>query len=209
VIGPTSTPGTFVTVYNGHASDYPIPKGHGFSLGVRNGHQVIAYETETGLVLGVFDGTVFQAAAVPGTDRFDRDPLLMLDADNHAHVVWTHDTVARSCGASKPTSVGGSTSQDGTYYATDATGSWTPTSDRRFSTSLGPTSFTLDPATHQVSVLIGGNTLRYWTSAQGAAWSATTLTTADVTATSIRVAGQAVFASWVRADGQVFTEMRR
>jgi hypothetical protein len=89
--------------------------------------------------------------------------LLVLGAGDRAYVMWTR-TVPPD-----PDTCGGPPVDDpaGTYVATDATGQWTTA---RLSRSTSPVVFTVEPTSGQVHAILGGPSLTYYTSSNGATW---------------------------------------
>ena len=132
-----------------------------------DGHARIAYEAKTSLRYGTFTGSGFRTAAIPGTSAEDWAPQFVLDRQDHAHLLWTHSYHGRGCAGSGPTP------KDGTYYATDATGTWRSS---RLTTEVQSASLQYDEMTGQVDVLRAGDAgLTLDTMAPGGPWTATVL----------------------------------
>jgi hypothetical protein len=163
---------------------YPIPDASG-SASLRigsDGRARIAYETETGLSYATFTGKAFKAAAIPGTNDRDGQPQLVLDGKNQAHVSWTHD-LRFDGGCAEPDN---KPSLDGTYYATNASGSWTAASARRITPRVGPTSIALG-ANGQPTIVVGSETgVRVYSRAASGAWSGQTVSSLSATDVAIR-----------------------
>jgi hypothetical protein len=131
-----------------------------------DGRARIAYESANSLKFGVFTGAGFSTTTIPGTTNAV-GPSLVLDAQNHAHVVWTRTNQGGGCAEPDPDP------KEGMYYATDAGGTWRTT---RFTKSIGEASLTVDVKTGRVHILFaefadrGG--LRYYTKAANGGWTA-------------------------------------
>jgi hypothetical protein len=179
------TPGDGGLIYETDASGtlrrYPLPAANGLaSLAVRkDGRARIAYEAVNGLRFATFSGHGFHWQQIPGTTARDGLPQLVLDADDHAHLLWTHDD--RSKSDSSCDFEDHRTARDGTSYATERNGAWTPASPsaRRFTASPGGLSLTFDPATGRVHALVDAvSGLHLWTRSKGGTWSSVVLSTA-------------------------------
>jgi hypothetical protein len=130
------------------------------------------YEAASSLRYAVFHGTGFDWSTIPGTDAGSLGPALVLDGDSKAHVTWTHVRLP---------DVSGPTAADGVFYATNASGEWTATPDRRVSGAIGRSSLALDAITSAVHVVVGGTTgLRYYTLTATGTWTPLTLATLSV-----------------------------
>jgi hypothetical protein len=129
----------------------------------------IAYEAASNLQYAVFDGAGFSHSAIAGSTK-GWGPSLVLDGQNHAHVLWTRSYHDGGCAEPEPEP------EDGTYYGTDASGSWT---FKRISSAMDGGSLTLDPATGRLHVAITGRFgIRYLTKGATGGWSQTRITTA-------------------------------
>ena len=130
----------------------------------------IVYQGQSSLRFAIFRGSRFATSSIPGTGKGDRDPRLVLDARNNAHVVWTH-AAHPGCDVDQPAPA------DGTYYATNTTGAWAPSRaavTRRITRNVGATSLALD-AGGRPHVLVGGVFgVKYYTPGSGT-WSGLTL----------------------------------
>ena len=69
------------------------------------------------------------------------------------------------------------TPEDGTYYATNASGKWV---SGRITTNLGATSLQVDEVTGRVHVVVAGSGVRYYTKLPGGLWGGTKVTSATV-----------------------------
>jgi hypothetical protein len=165
-----------------------------------DGRARIAYEAANTLRYAIFTGTGFSKQTIPGTTAADRTPLLVLDGNNAAHVVWTH-VEAGGCG--------GGADPGSTEYATNAGGSWTAVGARTVTKIVGLASVTLDPTTGRVDVAVGADTgLYFFTRASsGAAWSSQKLTSAGIASLSLRLdpVHGTVLAAYVRQSGEAIS----
>jgi len=116
---------------------------------------------------GRFTGDGFTWERIPGTSNA-YDPLLVLGAGGEAHVVWTRDSEGRGCAGAGPDE------RDGTYYASNVGGSWAVD---RISKALGSASFTVDPASGRVHLVIFDHRARYFTTSGDGTWTSTRLPT--------------------------------
>ncbi len=146
-----------------------------------DGRARIVYDGAHSLRYAVFTGSGFSKSSIPGTTADDRNAILVLDANNRAHVVWSH-TTGPGCGDGEGSPL------DGMYYATNAGGSWTAPAARRFTTDIGAASLTIDTATGRVHVLLGGDFgVRYYTKPGSGAWSQQKLTSAKAYSVALRL----------------------
>jgi hypothetical protein len=159
----------YETARAGDVARYSVPGAvGGTSLRIgADGLARIAYEASRNLQFGVFDGSGFSHSGIPGSKN-SWGPSLVLDAQNHAHVLWTRSYHGEGCADAGPDP------EEGTYYGTDASGTWT---FRRISTSVGDGSLTLDPAGGRVYVAISGERgIRYLTKLGSGGWHQTRVT---------------------------------
>ena len=161
----------YETTAGGALKRYALPGATGLSsvaVGSDGGARMV-YETSGFLRYAVFHGSGVEWSAIPGTGPNDRNPHLALDADNRAHVVWTHSGPP-GCGAEEPTAL------DGTYYATNVTGEWTPAASRRFTRNMGIAELALSAESGAIHVLIGGELgIKSYTRPAGGSWSGVTV----------------------------------
>lgn len=122
-----------------------------------DGRARIAY-AGTGIRYATFTGSGFSASRIAGSLENDADPAAALDGNDKGHVVWTRYEPA-ACGLVPA----------GTYYATNATGSW---KTQRITKATGETSIQVDKATGRIHVLIGA---AYYTKASNGSWTRTVL----------------------------------
>jgi hypothetical protein len=113
----------------------------------------------SGIRYAVFNGSGFSASRVAGSTGYDTDPLAALDGNDKGHLVWTRYEPA-ACGNSPV----------GTYYATNASGSW---KIQRISKESGVSSIQVDRTTGRIHVLIAGT--YYTKTASSGTWTRTVL----------------------------------
>ena len=170
----------YETVDGTSSHRYPIP-GAFASVSLRigtDGRARIAYQTVDGLRYATFTGSGLSSSAIGGSREDDWAPALVLDRSNHAHVVWTRSPSPGGCAGPGPSP------DDGTYYATNASGTW---ESGRITTHQGGTSLQVDEITGQVHVLVGAAGLRYYTKLPGGAWRGTKVSSVSVLAAVIRL----------------------
>jgi len=140
----------------------------------------IVYQGEGSLRYATFTGSGFTTTSIPGTTGEDRNPLLVLDAANHAHVVWSREP-GPGCAIRDPNP------DDGTYYATNKTGAWSAVGTRRITTNLGATSLTADVGSGRVHVLVAGSGVRYYSKPAAGAWTGQLLSSSAALGAAIRL----------------------
>lgn len=174
---------TYETLAGGVLKRYLLT-GAGANSSLRigsDGKARIVYQVPLGLRFAIFNGTSFSSSAIPGTVPDDHHPLLALDGQNRAYVIWSHQEEGGCAGPGVPTT------PDGTYYATNRTGSWTAVASRRFTSMIGATAMTLDAASGRTYVLVtGGAGLRYFSKPAVGAWTSQTLLTSAPSSVAIR-----------------------
>jgi hypothetical protein len=139
-----------------------------------DGRGRVAYLASNGrLRYARFTGSGFAWSTIPGTGFRDLDPELVLDAQNHAHVVWE-----------RPTYPDDPTPGAGTWYATNSSGVWAV---RRITTTTGDVSLAVDTVSRRVHVVVGGLGLKYYTKPAAGSWSGLTLVRGEIDAVSIRL----------------------
>ncbi len=116
----------------------------------------------SGIRYATFTGSGFSASRVAGSTRYDEAPAVALDGSDNAHIVWTRNEPA-ACGISPV----------GTYYATNASGTWKA---ERITRTTGVTSIAVDPTTGRIHVLIGGT---YYTKSPNGTWKRAVLAAAS------------------------------
>lgn len=134
---------------------YPIGDAAGqTSLRVGDdGKARIAYESSKGIAFGMVVGGRFASTTIPnGTNGWD--PVLALAPGNDAYVVWNRSYHGIGCAGP------GNQPEDGTYFATNAGGTWVTS---RLTPQVGGASLTIDPATGELSVVVatGRRLIRY------------------------------------------------
>jgi hypothetical protein len=153
----------YETARAGNVARYSVPGAvGGTSLRIgADGVARIAYEASSNLQFGVFGGSGFSHSGIPGSKN-GWGPSMVLDAQNHAHVLWTRSYHGEGCADAGPDP------DEGMYYGTDASGSWT---FRRISASVADGSLTLDPASGRVHVAISTERgIRYLTKLGSGGW---------------------------------------
>jgi hypothetical protein len=181
---PPNTSHVYYETYSGGVLKRYVLAGAGYQSSLRvggDGRARIVYEVAVGLRYAVFNGVGLTTSSIPGTTANDHNPLLVLDAQNKAYVIWTHEEPA-GCAP------GTAEALDGTYYATNRTGSWTAAASRRFTTVKGPAAITLDAGSGRAYVLVAARTsgLRYWTKPVIGAWSSQLLSSVHAGSVAIR-----------------------
>ena len=181
----------YETTASGVLKRYAIPGATGLSslrIG-SDGRARIAYEAEDSLRYAAFAGSRLASSAIPGTLGRDGYPVLVLDAGNHAHLVWermTRRPMTRGCSDIDPPP---DPPDNGTYYVTNASGAWTPSAARRITSNVGTASLTLDVVSGRVHVLLGisNGGVRYYTKTATGSWSGEWLSSARSSGVAIRL----------------------
>ena len=133
-----------------------------------DGKARIAYTSDAGIRYGVFNGSGFTTTTIEKQDGFEWGAQLILDASNNPRILWMHSPPPLGCAGPDPTS------KDGTYYATDAGGTWTST---RFTTDYGQIAFQRNDTTGVVyAVVTGYSEMDLYTRTSGGAWQTASLT---------------------------------
>lgn len=156
----------YETVEAGVTNRYRLPEATGdASLRVgTDGRARIAYQAGGSIRYAIFNGSGFTTSRIPGSTG-GSSPLLVLGAGNQAHVVWKHEDTSGGC-------VTVDSPLDGTYYATNPGDTW---QSRRLTRALGQTSFSLDPVTGRVHLILDRFGLRYYTKTPSGPWQVTTV----------------------------------
>ncbi len=157
----------YETLVGAVAHRYRIPGAVGrtaMRIGT-DGRARIAYETGDGIRLATFTGSGFATTRVARSKSAeDVRPALVLDARNDAHVLWTRKPSEGGCVTRD------ANPDDGTYYSTNAGGSWT---SQRITKSVGETSLQVDPASGRIHAIVSGRVgIWYFTKALGGSWAA-------------------------------------
>ena len=144
---------------------YPIPGAVRTSLRIASdGRARIAYEGAAGIRYAVFQGSGFSTSAISGSDSDDWAPVLVLDAGDKPHVLWTRSGKPGGC-------VTGDVPDHGTYYATNTSGTWVT---QRITRATGDASLQVDATTGRVHAVVSGDSgLVYYTMAANGAWAHT------------------------------------
>jgi len=146
-------------------------------------------DTDT-LLYGVFTGSGFSTSAIPGSDE-GWAPELVLGQGNAAYLLWDRSPQPGGCVTRGPEAA------DGTYYATNESGTWQTT---RLTPSVGAASLTLDVPSGRLFALVSGqgrtpddtdvpayDGVFYFTKPAGGSWTVTTLLPAPVSSPVIRM----------------------
>jgi hypothetical protein len=179
VDNPSATDGGFALVTKNGATQhsYPIHDAIGpVSMRVgTDGRAQITYASLAGIGFGLFGGSGFaNTTAIRASSEYAFAPILVLDAANKAHVLYTY-TPHGGC------AVADKSPKDGTYYATNESGTWKAA---RFTTFAGESSLQIDDASGRVHALVADRTdstfepsgLTYFTEPVGGPWSSMKLT---------------------------------
>jgi hypothetical protein len=147
------------------------------------------------LRFGVFNGSGFSTSPIVGTRYDDWAFLLVLDAKDGAHLLWTRSPGTGGCASLD------ATPEDGTYYATNASGTW---ESGRFTTQIGPSALQYDDATGTVHILVGTVGLVYYTKSTTGSWNKTSLASTATSAAALArdPANGTLLAVWVRSTGE-------
>lgn len=144
---------------------YRIPGASGgTSLRIgSDGRARIAFESSSGVRFATFTGSGFATTRIPvSASGEDVHPALVLDPADEAHLLWTRKPGEGGC-ATRDTEP-----DDGTYYSTNVSGSWTT---HRITRATGETSLQVDSASDRVHALVSGQVgLWYFTKASGGPW---------------------------------------
>ena len=137
----------------------------------------IAYEGSGGIHFGTVNGQV-SAATIPNSAN-GFDPIFVVEPGNVADVLWNRGEHGPGCAGA------GSEPEDGTYFATNAGGSWKTT---RLSKAIGASSVTTDPATGDLVAVIqvAGNPVIF-RSSDRSSWTHEILKGGDTWAQMLRV----------------------
>jgi hypothetical protein len=127
-----------------------------------DGRARIVYDTGTGLRFGTYTGSSLSSSRISGSTDRDWAPQLALDGHDKPHLVWVRSPKPGGCAGPGPNP------DDGTYYGTDASGSWVK---HRITPGLGLASFAMDATTGRLYTLLAtGHGLRCYTATSAAAW---------------------------------------
>jgi hypothetical protein len=129
----------------------------------------IAYESSKGIAFGMIAGDRFVSTTIPNS-RNGWDPVLALAPGNDAYLVWNRSYHGIGCAGP------GDQPEDGTYFATNAGGTWTSS---RLTPQVGGASLSIDPATGEVNVVVvsggpvgqdGPRLIRFHRAPNGTTW---------------------------------------
>jgi hypothetical protein len=126
-------------------------------------HARIAYTTGHAIRYARVDGSELSILTVAATDEtYLKAPALVLGPRDRGYLMWTQDVnQGGGCADIEPGPL------DGTYVGTDATGQW---ASQRIAAVVNSGSFTLDPSTGRLHVIIAGPLLTYFTSLGDGRW---------------------------------------
>ena len=120
----------------------------------------IAFEGN-GIEYGSISGGTGTFKTIPGSSR-GHSPALILEPGNVADVLWTKSYSGGGCAEPGPEP------EDGTYFSTNAGGSWQTV---KLSKSLGDTTMTADPSTGAIhAVLADGESVVAFDRSPGGTW---------------------------------------
>jgi hypothetical protein len=162
----------------------------------------VAYEGAGTIRFGTVDGEGVNAATIPGSDN-GFDPIFVLEPGNVADVLWNRGDHGAGCAG------GGPDPKDGTYFATNAGGTWKTT---RLSKNLGAAALTADPSSGDLIALVdelGG--VRTYRSADRSTWTHETVADGDIWSATLRVNpanGEQVLVYVLDATGNGDAEVR-
>jgi hypothetical protein len=176
-------------------------------IGLRVGDDGVARLAFDGNANGIQYGTVtggkVSASTVPGTAQ-GGSPILALGPGNTAYLLWTISAGTGGCIDLDPGS------KAGTYFSTNAGGSWQTT---KLSKALGAASLTMDPSSGEVDAIVGDfHALQVFVKPASGGWTHHTLTNEFASSAVVRrnpVSGGLVVA-YVRdsLDGDVPAQVR-
>lgn len=159
---------SYYETLNGTVSQrHLIPGAGGTSLRVgSDGRARIAYPLAGSIRYSLFSGSGFWRTQVTGSSGGSA-PSLALGEGDRAYLLWTRRGPF-FCG-----SYPGPSPADGTYFATNTSGTWV---SRRVTTDVGATSLAISASTGRVyGLLASDGALTYFTRSPAGAWSRTTL----------------------------------
>jgi len=137
---------------------------------------------------GLFTGSGFSTAAIPGSDE-GWAPQLVLGATDAAYVVWNRSAQPGGC------VIRGAEPTDGTYFATNVSGVWVSS---RLTPTVGDAALTVDVVTGRIHALVSGvdpnvccpqepGDLLYLTQMAGGPWAQTALMPVEVASPVIKL----------------------
>jgi hypothetical protein len=194
----------YETDASGKIKRYALPGGVGASsLRVgSDGRARIVYEATSSLRYAEFVNGALRWSNIPSTSNRDAFPVLVLDADNAAHIVYEHDNRSGRFGCvdeEQPTS------RTGTYYTTNFGGQWTPLAERRLTATVGSATLTFDTAKFEPHVLVGNESgLKYYTTLPGGSWTGVTISNLPGWSSAIRFDQTRHRLVVALADGRVY-----
>ena len=152
-----------------------------------DGKARVAYEPgDGGITFGTFTGSGFATSPVTGSEE-GWDPVMVLGTGDAAYLLWDRSPEPGGCVIrdAEPT--------DGTYFSTNAGGSWHTS---RLTPLVGDASLTVDTSTGVVDAVVSGSDdydsprvegFAYFTGPAGGPWVETTLLPAEVASPVIKL----------------------
>jgi hypothetical protein len=170
-----------------------------------DGKARFAFEAASGIRYGTFDGSRIVSTTIPGSEG-GWAPVFVLAPGNAAIVIWNRSYHGLGCAEPGPEP------EDGTYLATNASGSWQTI---KLSSRVGGASLALDTATGEIQALLGDyKSLTLYSRSFGGDWTKKSLGTGWISSSVIRqnpVSG-ALLVAYVRdvpeGDGSGQVEVR-
>jgi hypothetical protein len=166
-------------VVDGVSERVRLPASGSMRVG-HDGRARIAYESSGSIRIATFNGSGFSSTTIPGSE-VGSAPVLVLDDQDRAHVVWKRDPLEEAaCGMGPAPDP-----KAGMYYATNASGAWKV---QRFSSARGVASLQIAGSTNDVHlVLAAGTGLAYYTKTATGSWQSKRLASGWVESPVIRL----------------------
>jgi hypothetical protein len=169
----------YETVHGSTAHRYTIADLTGMSMPALrvgdDGKARVAYEPgDGGITFGAFTGSGFATSQVPGSEE-GWDPVMVLGNGDAAYLLWDRSPEPGGCVTRE------AEAEDGTYFATNAGGSWHTS---RLTPLVGDASLTVDTSTGTVDAVVSGSDdydsprvegFAYFMGPAGGPWAQTTL----------------------------------
>ena len=195
---------SYETVTGGTLRRYTIGDAAGWtSLRVGDdGIGRVAYESTHGISFGMVSGGRFSPTRIPDSSN-GWDPILTLAPGNAAYVIWNRSFHGIGCVGPGPDP------RDGTYYATDESGTWVTS---RLTALVGAASLTVDPKTGELhAIVVDGRRIVHFHRLPGADWTHETVVRAMAASTMLRQDQQtgSLFMAYVvyPLDGDPFVDV--
>ncbi len=169
----------YETVHGSTAQRYTIADRTGMSAPALrigdDGKARVAYEPgDGGIAFGTFTGSGFATSQVPGSEE-GWDPVMVLGQGDAAYLLWDRSPQPGGCVTRDAEST------DGTYFSTNASGTWQTS---RLTPLVGDASLTVDTSTGTVDAVVSGRDdydsprvqgFAYFMGPAGGPWAQTTL----------------------------------